>query len=242
MPRGGYGFGGVSDKYIKAEALNSFEIASLVPAGLVSMDREIVSRDASGDIVSRDVPAQIAVLPVQIRLCIPRQEQLLVGHWEDLEQATEAQLLERFARFGTVWVRSEQTNERDMNLFSAIGNRGADLKECVRAFIHDDCLYLDLIVLMADAKSPKAQYTAYCEIVKDDGVPYVLLGDGAADGKWNLSFYVAAAGANPQPGYPESGDKRPSREEGGGGCSAWGFPLVSLAGAALFLCGRRSRQ
>ena len=23
MPRGGYGFGGVSDKYIKAEALNS---------------------------------------------------------------------------------------------------------------------------------------------------------------------------------------------------------------------------
>ena len=160
MPRGGYGFGGVSDKYIKAEALNSFEIASLIPAGLVSMNREIVSRDASGDIVSRDVPAQIAVLPVQIRLCIPRQEQLLVGHWEDLEQATEAQLLKRFARFGTVWVRSEQTNERDMNLFSAIGNRGADLKECVRAFIHDDCLYLDLIVLMADAKSPKAQYTA----------------------------------------------------------------------------------
>ena len=129
-----------------------------------------------------------------------------------------------------------------MNLFSAIGNRGADLKECVRAFIHNDCLYLDLILLMADAKSPKAQYTAYCEIVKDDGVPYVLLGDGAADGKWNLSFYVAAAGANPQPGYPESGDKRPSREEGGGGCSAWGFPLISLAGAALFLCGRRSRQ
>ena len=72
MPKAGYGFGGVSDKYIKAEALNSFEIASLVPAGLVSMDREIVSRDASGDIVSRDVPAQIAVLPVQIRLCIPR--------------------------------------------------------------------------------------------------------------------------------------------------------------------------
>lgn len=244
MPKAGYGFGGVSDKYIKAEALNSFEIASLVPAGLVSMDREIVSQDASGDVVSRDVPTQIAVLPVQIRLCIPRREQLLVGHWEELEQATEAQLLERFARFGTVWVRSTQTNERDMNLFSAIGNRGADLKECVRAFIHDDFLYLDLILLMADAKSPKAQYTAYCEIVKDDGVPYVLLGDGAADGKWNLSFYVAAAGANPQPGYPESGDKRPDKEkeEGGGGCSAWGFPLISLAGAAVFLSGRRRGQ
>ena len=243
MPKAGYGFGGVSDKYIKADALNSFEIASLVPADLVSMDQEIVSRDASGDVVSRDVPTQIAVLPMQIRFCIPRQEQLLVGHWEELEQATEAQLLERFARFGTVWVRSTQTNERDMNLFSAIGNRGADLGECVRAFIHDDCLYLDLIVLMADAKSPKAQYTAYCEIVRDDEVPYVLLGDGAADGKWNLSFYVAAAGSNPQPGYPESGDKRPSKEkEEGGGCSAWGFPLISLAGAAVFLSRRRRGQ
>ncbi len=243
MPKAGYGFGGVSDKYIKADALNSFEIASLVPADLVSMDQEIVSRDASGDVVSRDVPTQIAVLPMQIRFCIPRQEQLLVGHWEELEQATEAQLLERFARFGTVWVRSTQTNERDMNLFSAIGNRGADLGECVRAFIHDDCLYLDLIVLMADAKSPKAQYTAYCEIVRDDEVPYVLLGDGAADGKWNLSFYVAAAGSNPQPGYPESGDKRPSKEkEEGGGCSAWGFPLISLAGAAVFLSRSRRGQ
>lgn len=243
MPKAGYGFGGVSDKYIKADALNSFEIASLVPADLVSMDQEIVSRDASGDVVSRDVPTQIAVLPMQIRFCIPRQEQLLVGHWEELEQATEAQLLERFARFGTVWVRSTQTNERDMNLFSAIGNRGADLGECVRAFIHDDCLYLDLIVLMADAKSPKAQYTAYCEIVRDDEVPYVLLGDGAADGKWNLSFYVAAAGSNPQPGYPESGDKRPSKEkEEGGGCSAWGFPLMSLAGAVVFLSRRRRGQ
>ena len=51
---------------------------------------------------------------------------------------------------------------------------------------------------MADAKNPKAQYTAYCEIVKDDGVPYVLLGDGAANRKWNLSFYVSYfGGTNP---------------------------------------------
>ena len=48
--------------------------------------------------------------------------------------------------------------------------------------------------------------------MKDDGVPYVLLGDGAADGKWNLSFYVAAADANPQPNYPESGNVLRSEE------------------------------
>ena len=242
MPKAGYGFGGVSDKYIKAEALNAFEIAAPVPDGLVSMDREIVSKDASGDVVSRDVPAQIALLPTQIRLCIPRQEQLLVGLWDELAQLDGDRLLERFAQFGTVWVRSAQTNEFDMNLFSAIGNRGADIKECVRAFIYDDHLYLDFIALLADAKSPKAQYTAYCEIVKDDEVPYILLGDGAADGKWNLSFYVAATGANPQPGYPESGDKRPSQEEGGGGCNAWGLPflaLAALAGSGLLLRGYR---
>jgi len=244
MPRAGYGFGGVSDKYIKADALNAFEIAAPVPTGLVSMDLEVLSRDASGDITaSRDVPAQVAVLPVQIRFCIPRQEQLLVGHWDELAQLDGDRLLERFTQLGTVWVRSAQTNEFDMNLFSTIGNRGADLKECVHAFIYDDHLYLDFIALLADAKSPEAQYTAYCKIVKDDEVPYVLLGDGAADGKWNLSFYVAAAGANPQPGYPESGDKRPGKkEEGVGGCSSWGFPLISLAGAAVFLSGRRRGQ
>lgn len=242
MSRAGYAFDGVADKYIKADALNAFEIDSLVPAGLVSMDTEVLSRDASGDVVSRDVPAQIALLPVQIRLCIPRQEQLLVGRWDELDRADEGQLLDRFAQFGTIWVRSSATNEFDMNLLSALGNRGVAPRDCVRAFIHDDCLYLDFIVLLADAKSPKAKYTAFCEVVKDDGVPYILLGDGAADGKWNLSFYVAATGPNPQPGYPESSDRRPGKkEEGGGGCNAWGIALPAIAGLALASILRRRR-
>lgn len=238
MSQTGYGFSGVADKYIKADALNAFEIAAPVPEGLVSMDR-ITTTSTSGDVVSEDVPAQIALLPAQIRLCIPRQEQLLVGRWDELEQLDGDRLLERFAQFGTVWVRSPQTNEFDMNLFSAIGNRGVDLKECVRAFIHDDCLYLDFIVLLADARSPKAQYTAYCDIVRDDEVPYILLGDGAADDKWNLGFYVAATGSNPQPGYPESGDRQPEKE--GGGCNAGSLPLLALAVAASLLRGRRKR-
>lgn len=245
MPRGGYDLIGVSDKYIKADALNAFTITCPVPAGLISMDLEVLSRDASGTITaSRDIPAQVALLPTQIRFCVPRQEQLLVEHWDELEQLDGDRLLERFSQFGTVWVRSPKTNEFDMNLFSAIGTRGADLKECVRAFIHDDHLYLDFNILLADAKSPKDKYTAYCEIVRDDNVPYILLGDGAADGVWDLGFYVAKTGPNPQPGYPDSGDKQPKKEEtqGGGGCNTWGLSLLALAGGALSLFRNRKTR
>ena len=241
MSQAGYGFSGVADRYIKADALNAFEIDAMVPAGLVSMDTEVLSRDASGDVAaSRDVPAQVALLPVQIRLRIPRQEQLLVGRWDELDRAEDDRLLDLFAQFGTIWVRSSSTNEYDMNLLTALGNRGVSPRDCIRAFIHDDALYLDFIVLLADAKSPKAQYTAFCEVVKDDEVPYILLGDGAANKRWNLSFYVAATGQNPQPGYPESGDKRP-KEEGGGGCNAGSLSLLSLGLLGTALACRRRR-
>ncbi|MBQ3455153.1 MAG: hypothetical protein IJG36_01830 [Synergistaceae bacterium] len=46
---------------------------------------------------------------------------------------------------------------------------------------------------MADCASVKTSKTAYVEIFKDDNVPYILIGDGKEDGKWDLTFYIASS-------------------------------------------------
>ena len=241
------GTGSVSaaDTYIRSSALNAFEIKTPVPEGLVSMDvvAVVVSEDVSGDIVeSRDVPATIAVQPMRVRLRIPRQEQMLVGHWAELDAAPDNKaLLNQFLRFATIWLRSGNAYERDTNLFSAISNRSVDPTECVQAFLYENELYLDFMILLADAKSRNEGYTAYLETFRDDGIPYILIGDGAADGVWNLSLYVDSNGANPDWGYT-SGDltsRDKSDGEGGGGCSAGLAGIAAAAVAGAFFLRRR---
>ena len=243
---------GASDAYVRSSALNAFEIKTDVPAGLVSMDVSmdvVVSKDVSGDVVqmvSRDVPATIAVQPMRVRLRIPRREQILVGRWEQLSEAADGKaLLKQFMRFGTVWLRSGRADERDTNLFTAISQRGVDPAECVSAFLYNDELYLDFILLLADAKSPREGYTAYLRTFRDDGIPYILIGDGAADGVWNLGLYVDAAGANPESGR-SSDDVNPrpqekEKEEGGGCNAASGLGLILSAFVGALFLERRIR-
>ena len=101
-----------------------------------------------------------------------------------------------------------------------------------------DELYLDFIAVLADGKSINPNRTAYVEILRDDNVPYILIGDGAEDGKWDLTFYVDATGDNPEtrdpeiPNTPASNDNTPntnpntnnesksSGSSGGGGCNS----------------------
>lgn len=229
IPTGAAGVS-ASDAYIRSSALNAFTISTLVPAGLVSMDLEIVSRDASGDVIeSREIPAEIALHPVTIRLRVPRQEALLRSRWADLENAASSrELLRIFSRFGSIWVRSMSTRALDRDLLAALGDRGVDPSDCIRAFTYDDELYLDFIVFLADAKSPKEGYTGYIDVFEDDGIPYILIGDGEADGKWELSFYIDSAGADPEPERPTSGDVPPAGKEEGGGCGAWPWGLLAL--------------
>ncbi len=96
-------------------------------------------------------------------------------------------------------MRSDAARELDTNLFTAIDNKGNGFGagDCVRAYIHDNYLYLDFIVIIADAESPKEGRTAFIDVITDDGVPYVLIGDGAVDMRWDLKFYVGANAANP---------------------------------------------
>ena len=151
-----------------------------------------------------DASGKAALQPIAVRMKIPRRTQLLEGIWDQLEAAEDpVDLFNIFARHGAIWVRSSATKEYDTNLFTAINNKGssvgASASDCVRAFIYEDYLYLDFIVIMADAKSKNEGRTAFIEIFNDDNVPYVLIGDGLVDKRWELSFYVSETGDNPTP-------------------------------------------
>ena len=209
MPPVGYVLTGVSDRYIKADAFNSFMISTDVPAGLLGSN-------------------DIALLPVHIRLRVSRLESPIVGIWKDLADADS--VLNTLANTCAVWVRSDNTAERDMNLFTTLRNRGVSIEKCLQAFTYEDFLYIDFVVLLADAVSQNSGKTAFCQVVEDDKIPYILIGDGAVDNAWNLTFYVAPTGSNPTP-EPKP-DPTPS-EGGGGGCNSGFSAAIMVLGIFL---------
>ena len=234
--------------YVNSSALNSFTINKdlaeyLDEEYLSRVYNFVLSQDEQSNDVILDLADHIAIQPVSIRFRIPRQNQMLINHWDELDNADNSrQLFERFANFGTVWVRSAATREQDTNLFTAINNKGSNQSvtagNCVRAFTYEDELYLDFIVFIADAKSKNANRTAYVEIFKDDDIPYILIGDGENDGVLNLQFYIGANTDNPTTREnPTSNDTQPVNNDGGsggGGCNlglAGMLGLLTLAGA-----------
>ena len=212
IPLAGYAFAGAADQYVKADAFNSFAISADVPSDLVGSD-------------------DVALLPLRIRLRVSRKEAPIVGKWSEIADADS--VINAFASTCAVWVRSPHTSEQDMNLFTTLRNRGYSVEKCVQAFTYGDYLYLDFIVLLADAVSQNTGKTAFCQVVEDDKIPYILIGDGKVDGKWNLGFYVALTGSNPNPD-PTPNPTPSSGGGGGGGCSQ-GFAVGFLPMLLLFL-------
>ena len=252
----------VSSVYINSTAVDAFRIVKTVPDGLVRLTSADTGTTASDDATvpaptnpvsgdasfapsevvytSTDIPLQ----PVSIRMVVPRSNRLIVNHWDEMNSASDsAELFRIFSRYGTVWVRAENTGEKDANLFSAIGNKGSGIGvgagDCVRAFLYNDALYLDFIVIMADGSSVNTGKTAYVGVFKDDNVPYVLIGDGDEDGKWELTFYIDSSAER----TAESDTSTPSTpapttesvsSSGGGGCSSAGAIFaVMLAGIVM---------
>jgi hypothetical protein len=218
MPFGGYAFSEAADSYIKADAFNAFAISADVSSLLTA---------------SEDVP----LLPIHVRLRVSRREAPLVDRWNDIANADS--VIDAFANLCAVWVRSPNAAEQDMNLFTTLRNRGYSAGKCIQAFVYEDFLYLDFVVLLADAVSQNTGKTAFCQVVEDDKVPYILIGDGRVDGGLNLSFYVALTGSNPVPDPAPSPDPSPGSSGGGGGCQ--GFGAWGLVWLPLFFFGVMAR-
>ncbi len=257
--------------YIKSSAIDAFMIDAEVPEELQArVSYDVVSVDtASGDTeppttssfkvaddevtYNTDASGKAALQPISVRMKIPRKSQLLESIWPELEAADDDRsLFNIFARYGTVWVRSAATREYDTNLFTAIDTKGSSAgvsaSDCVRAFIYndngEDYLYLDFIVIISDAKSKNSGRTAFIEVFTDDEVPYILIGDGLMNKRWELSFYVDKAGDNPTPSMilssgeelvvnHDSTSSRSIGKAGGGGCNSGiiGLGLLVLMAA-----------
>ena len=185
---------------------------------------------------------KMAVVPMTIRIKVPRQSQLLKNVWEELDAAEDSQtLLRTFNKYGTVRVRSYSADELDADLFRAVAGKGYNLgvsaEDCVSAFIYKDYLYLDFIVFAADAVSKNTSKTAFVEIFKDDDVPYIMIGDGAVDGLIKLAFYVdtplePAASASVQ----NNSSASVAHSSGGGTCNinhSWIFIFVFIMFALI---------
>lgn len=242
---------GLTAPYFGTDALNAVEIFAAVPEGLVSMDT-VASQDAEGNAISVDIPAETALLPLVVRFRLPRVEQLTEAQWQALDEAED--VLTEFRKYGTIWVRSENTKYKDANLLSAISNRLSEgnvsgrQSDIVRAFTYSDpryntqkerdALYLEFLVYLADAKSPKGDYTGFIDLIEDDNIPYLVIGDGATDGIWGLSFYISMDGPNPKDDDDEENTaKTKDSGGGGGGCDAGALGVLAmiLAGGAFLL-------
>ncbi len=198
------------------------------------------SFSASATRVSRDIP----ILPVNIRMRIPKDRQLISAHWEDFENTqSSSALLNEFRKYGTIWVRSEATEERDADLLEAINDKGRDLgvsaADCVRAFVYNNELYLDFIAVLADGSSSKTGKSAYVGIFKDDNVPYLLIGDGAEDGVWDMTFFVDSINRETTHTTVSADNSTTTNQNSSnnGGSSGGGCNSVSAMAVAIILLG-----
>ena len=248
--------------YINSSAIDAFKIDKDAIETLTANINIRTAADSDDETEEEEEgPTKIALLPVSIRFIVSRQNSLIRNHWDELEQAANSEaVFNTFAKYGTVWVRSESAREMDTNLFTAINNttlRGYDSEnvsavECVNAFTESNDLYLDFIALLADGKSIRENKTAYVAIFKDDDVPYILIGDGTEGDGWHLQFYIARTGENPEADLPESqdqkGNNKPQSDDqkgevgnssgGGGGCNA-GFGLLAMSVLCFVITDRK---
>lgn len=239
---------------VKTSALNSFMINVPVPVEELSVPSVFDPNDpepvTSPDNLVQGIsfkasgyysPDIAPLLPISVRLVIPGQNKLLINHWNDLNSAkTSSELFNKFRNLGTVWVRSYATSEVDVDLFRALDENSSDFvaSNYVHAFLSDNSLYLDFIILVADSSSTNkaGNKTAFIKTFTDDGRPYILIGDGNIDGSWNLSFYVDSSSeidGSPSDTNTDTGDKGTNSSSGGGGCDSGimaGILAVMFAG------------
>ena len=200
----------VTARYFKAEAFrsNSFMISANVPDAL-------------------SAAPETPILPMRVRMRISRFD--IPGRWNDaLRLEREGVLAANLHTICTIRLYSQAAGELYANLFEALQNRAREanrhenyfMENSIQAFTYGDFLYVDFMVLLADAESQTAGKTAFVQVVSHDTVYYILIGDGSIDDAWRLGFLATAA---------ETPSSSGNDGDGGGGCNSLGVALFALA-------------
>ncbi|MDR1740771.1 MAG: hypothetical protein LBR38_02850 [Synergistaceae bacterium] len=176
---------------------------------------------------------EVPLLPLRVRIRLSKNNPLISAKWNDAAAASD--ILNWFTKYGALWLRSPNTRELDLNLFEAVVERDYSVGQCVQAFVDDSYLYLDVNVLLADAKSGDSGKTAQFRVVEDDSVPYILVSDGKADGAWTLGFFAAKNTSSLPDNNSNNNTNNSSGKKGGGGCQTELFSLLLLVPALAML-------
>ena len=238
--------------YLGSNRYNAFGISKAVPAGLVELSSANIA--VSGDASSEDktpTPTTVALQPVLMRLKLARSNSLISSNWDRIASSSGTlELINNFRNYATIWVRSAVMPELDVDLLGAVSRQGVDLSKCVKAFVYDDEVVFEFITILADSGITDSQgYTnAFIKTFTDDDVPYILIGDGKYDEKWDLEFFIGSTSLTPETSdITNSGDNSSSTKTntnpttndvsggsgGGGGCNL-GLSAVTFLAALIF--------
>ncbi|MBR0253636.1 MAG: hypothetical protein IJQ57_09835, partial [Synergistaceae bacterium] len=194
---------------------------------------------------------QAAILPLKIRMTLPRNNSFIKNAWDELDAAENSDVLfNKFAELASVWVKVPSTIAYDgeADLFRAVdtaenrgGVEGVSAIDCFDISINDenDELYIDFTVFIADTGAPASRQnvdpenpvvSAFVYTFEDDKVPYILIGDGDVDKVWNVSFFVAA------PAEETSGSSTTETNPvttSSGSSSSCNFGMIGISGLIL---------
>ena len=198
-----------------------------------------------------DTENQAAILPLKIRMTLPRNNSFIRNAWDELDAAENSDVLfNKFAELASVWVKVPSTIAYDgeADLFRAVdtaenrgGVEGVSAIDCFDISINDenDELYIDFTVFIADTGAPASRQnvdpenpvvSAFVYTFEDDKVPYILIGDGDVDKVWNVSFFVAA------PAEETSGSSTTETNPvttSSGSSSSCNFGMIGISGLIL---------
>ncbi|MBR0317299.1 MAG: hypothetical protein IJQ99_10575, partial [Synergistaceae bacterium] len=124
--------------------------------------------ESSAEIVY-DTDNQAAILPLKIRMTLPRNNSFIKNAWDELDAAENSDVLfNKFAELASVWVKVPSTIAYDgeADLFRAVdtaenrgGVEGVSAIDCFDISINDenDELYIDFTVFIADTGAPASR-------------------------------------------------------------------------------------
>lgn len=168
-----------------------------------------------------------------------------------------------FANKYDLFLRAGENNVWNLTQeLSKTQNRGA-YNELVKVFFDEErgartqdnysgLITVSFIVMLMDGTRDGVR--PELSIVEDNSVSqqnnYIVIRDGEADNRWNMTFFVAPSGwqdnpttVQPQTEIPnESGSQGVGGSSGGGGCSSFGAVCVIALSAALMIRARRDSR
>lgn len=241
----------------------TIEIPSTSIFSASSIKREIIAGDVLQYFtVDQNIPSTVrnsnseGMLPLHITFNIPVTKVSDSTGWNEMLRTwrNTGRIEDMFARNYDLYLRSGENNV--WNLTQELRDKGY-YNELVKVFLDEErgklttdntsgVLTVSFMVMLLDGtrdgKRPELSIVPDNSVVQQNN--YIVIRDGIADNRWNMTFFVAPASWQDNPNHGNTGttngDQGVSGGSGGGGCHAFGITLMMAA--VIFTAKRRSSR